>query len=464
MIVTNRRDHRVIDGVARTADLLEICDPATGALVGRLPMASAAEVRDAVRRARAALPDWRRASVASRGAGLLAAADALGERAAGLAELHHRETGSPLGAARAEVTLAIATLRRFAELGSLRHEATLRDRHRIDCSVPEPHGVAVVVTPWNEPVAAAAGLIAAALVTGNTVVHKPSERCPHLGLLLGSVLGGCLPDGVLGTVLGDGRSGALLAADTDVDVVAHTGSSFTAQAIAMAAALSGAHVVSTPHGSESLLVDAGVDPDWAAERAAAAGFTRAGRERIYLHRGIADAFLDALTTRARDLNASGAAPPLVDQRLRETVAGQVHRALAAGARCLEGGEVPDGPGAFYPATVLTDCTPEMEVMAEQALGPVAPAMVVDTFDGALHAAAVRHPWPTATVLTGDLDHVQHAMVDLPAHTLRVNPSEVDGQRAVSIGARWAGNPLPYGPELLDEFTRLKVVQWAVPHH
>lgn len=462
------RGRPLIDGIVRAAGQLEISDPATGVLVGRHRMASADEVKDAVQRARAAQQPWRRVPPAERSAALTQAAEALRSRAGQLTELDRRETGQPTAMARAEVAAAAARLDRLALLGPLHLGAGPPDAiDPIDYRVTEPRGVAAVITPWHHPLAVAAGLIGAALVTGNTVVHKPSERCPQLGVQFGEILGECLPCGVLTTIVGDGRSGALLAADPDVDVVAHAGTGTTARVIAMAAALTGAHVIAEPSGRRPLLVDADVDPAWAAKRAAAAAFTSHGRQRIYVHRGVADPFLDALVARAHAVNASGELPPVVDRQLRGVVAGLVDRAVASGARCPAGGAVPPGPGAFYPATVLGDCTPSMEVMAGEAAGPVAPTMVVDTFDDALLAAADRGRAATVTVLTTDLDHARRAIVELPAGTLVMDSGggpragvgpfdEVEG--AAGIG----DDALRYGPELLDRFARVKVVRWPAP--
>lgn len=461
----------LIDGVVRAAGQLEITDPATGILVGRHRMASAVEVRDAVRRARAAYPHWRGLSPAERSAALADAADALRARAGELAELIHRETGEPMAATRAELASAAATLDRTAVLGRLHRGPTPRDtidpNDELDFRVTEPRGVAAVITPWHRPLALAARLIGAALVTGNTVVHKPSERCPQLGVRFGEIAGGCLPRGVLTTVVGDGRGGALLAADPDVDVVAHAGSGTTAQAIAMAAALTGAQVIAEPAGRQALLIDADVDPDWAAQQAAAAAFTTGGRQRIYLHRAVAGPFLDALAAQAHALNAAHELPPLADRRLRDVLAARVDQAVTAGAHRLAGGLVPPGPGAFYPATVLGDCTPAMEVMAGDAAGPVAPTMVTDTFDDALVAAASGGPEAAATVLTGDLDHARRAIVELPARTLTMDSGHDPGSAARAsdgwVGGAGAGDDgLGYGRGLLDEFTRVKVVRWPAP--
>ena len=155
--------------------------------------------------------------------------------------------------------------------------------------VPEPRGVVVALTPWNDPIAVAAGLIGAALATGNAVVHKPSERCPQTGRRFAELMAAHLPEGVLEVVSGDGAVGAALVAG-DVDVVAHVGSSSAGRAIALACARSGAKALLENGGNDALIVDEDVDAEWAAAQAALGAFANAGQicvsvERIYCHCG-----------------------------------------------------------------------------------------------------------------------------------------------------------------------------------
>jgi acyl-CoA reductase-like NAD-dependent aldehyde dehydrogenase len=321
----------------------------------------------------------------------------------------------------------------------------------------------VALTPWNDPVAVACGLLGAALVTGNTVVHKPSERCPQVGVLLTEILGEELPEGVLSCVSGDGRMGAQLAAHPDVDVVAHVGSTATGRSIAAAAANTGAKVLLENGGNDPLIVDSDVDPRWAAEQAALGAFANAGQicvsvERIYVTRAIAQEFLDALVEQARKRPEEIPMPRLVDERMRDEVHAQVTEAIGDGARLLAGGE--PGEGSFYPATVLTDCTPTMRILREETFGPVAPVRVVEDFDQALREACNDRYGLAATVLTNSLEHAQRAWRELPVGTVKVNAvfGGAPGGAAQPHGA--SGEGFGYGPELLDELTRMKVVHWT----
>jgi acyl-CoA reductase-like NAD-dependent aldehyde dehydrogenase len=457
---------------AQTADTdtgtITILNPADGTHVGTLASASPEPARHAVGRARLAEPGWAGTPAADRGALLHAAAAALEGAAQELAELNRRETGKPLPDALGGVQAGAATLRQYAELGPLHRGHSLRGAPlAMDYTVSVPRGVAVLLTPWNDPVAVAAGLIGAALATGNTVVHKPSERCPHVGERLGELLAAVFPPGIFTTVTGGPEAGQALAESPDADVVAHVGSTATGQRLARLAGLTAAHVIRENGGNDPLIVDAGVDPRWAAEQAALGAFANCGQictsvERIYVHRDIAADFCRELTAQARALNASGTFPPLVDTRMRDGVHDQVGDALARGAMAAEGGFLPDAPGAHYPATVLLDCAPTLRIMQEETFGPVAPVAVAAGFDEALEAAAAGRYGLAATVLTADLAHAQRAIHALPVGTVKVNNvfGGAPGGSAQPRGA--SGDGFGYGPELLDEFTQVKVVHVAEP--
>lgn len=443
----------------RADETIEILDPATGATVGKVSMTSLAEIDQRMELASRAQSTWARTSAAERAAALRACAASLRERADDLAEFNRRETGRPRPEGKEGVTAGAATLEQYAELGPVHRGKSLQgDFDATDLMVWEPRGVVVALTPWNDPVAVSCGLLGAALVTGNTVVHKPSERAPHTGGLLGELFTSAFPEGVVQTVQGDGRVGALLAARTDVDVVAHVGSTSTGRSIAKSVAATGAKALLENGGNDALVVDTGVDPVWAAGQAALGAFANAGQicvsvERIFVHRDVAEAFLAALVAEAESWRAA----PLVDRRHRGGVHAHVRDAVRDGADLLTGGTVPDGAGAWYPATVLTRCEPTMRIMREETFGPVAPVRVVDTFDQGLAEAANDDYGLAATVLTPSIANAQRAWRELPVGTVKINAVFGGAPGGAAHPRRASGTGFGYGPELLDEMTQTKVV-------
>lgn len=452
----------------RAADWIEKIDPADGSTVARVPVSSVDAVDAAVKAARAAAPGWARTPATLRSAALSAAALAVEHRADDLAWLTTREMGRPLREALAGVAAGVATLRQYAELGPVHRGRSLAgDPGASDLMVFEPRGVVAALTAWNDPVAVPCGVLGAALVTGNTAIFKPSERTPATGWLLADLLAEHLPEGVLVALAGDGQVGSALVA-RGVGVVAHVGSSATGRRIAKLAAQTGAKVLLENGGNDPLIVDEDVDPRWAAGQAATGAFANAGQlcvavERIYVHERLAEAFLAELAARAGEivlgsgLDEGTGMGPLVDRELRELVHEQVGEAVRTGARVLAGGWVPDGPGAFYPPTVLADCTDRMRIMREETFGPVAPVAVVGSFEEALARASAGEYGLAASVLTGSMAHAQQAWRELPAGTVKINNvfGGAPGGAAHPRGA--SGQGYGYGPELLDEFTATKVV-------
>ncbi|WP_035279879.1 aldehyde dehydrogenase family protein [Actinokineospora spheciospongiae] len=445
---------------------LDIRSPLDGHEVGSLPTATEDEVTRAVRAAVAARGPWADTPAADRGAAVRAAATALRAAADELAATVAAETGRPVDSAREGVLAGVSTLEQYAELGPVhRGRSLLGSPGATDLMVPEPRGLVVALTPWNDPVAVACGLLGAALVTGNAVVHKPSERCPHTGAHLGDLLSEHFPPGVLHTVTGDGEVGARLAGDPSVDVVAHVGGTATGRSIAAATALTGAKALLENGGNDALLIDADVDPVWAAEQAALGAFANAGQictsvERVLVHQDIAEEFLEALCAEASEWNADP--QPLVDRRHREAVHSHVAQAIADGAEALVGGAIPEGEGAHYPATVLRGCTPDMRVMREETFGPVAPVCVVSSFAEGLGLACQDEHGLAATVLTASMTNAQRAWRALPVGTVKVNAvfGGAPGGAAQPRGA--SGTGYGYGPELLDEMTTTKVVHIGLP--
>jgi len=447
-----------------TEDLV-VTDPVDGSTASRVRRATEADVRDAVARARAAAPAWARTAPAERGALLHAAARHVREHAQELADLNTRETGKVPGDALGGVEAGIGTLVQYAELGPVHRGEALRGSFgAADWAVPHPRGVVLALTPWNDPVAVACGILGAAVVTGNTVVHKGSERSPATIARLNALLAEVLPDGVLVGVDGDATTGELLLEQEGIDVYAHVGSTATGDRLSEVAVRTRAHVVRENGGNDAVVVDADVDPTWAAAQVALGAFANTGQictsvERVYVHRAIAEPFVAALVAEAERRSAAPAAEygPLVDDRLRRTVQSHVDDAVGRGATARTGGATPDGVGTFYPATVLTDVTDDMTVMTEETFGPIAPVRVVDDFDEGLRLAASDRYGLAATVLTNDTGHALRAAAELPVGTVKVNAvfGGAPGGSAQPRGASGAG--YGYGPHLLDELTTTTVV-------
>jgi acyl-CoA reductase-like NAD-dependent aldehyde dehydrogenase len=455
------------------SSLIVSIDPATGTENGSVTCATADEVATAVATARAALAAWRRTAPGARAAALRAAAADLRADLEDVAALHTRDTGRLLADARGAVEAAASLLEEAATVAPLDAGRSLGgDPRAVDVVRREPRGVVAVITPWNDPLPAAAGLLGAALATGNTVVHKPSERSPLVGAALAGTLQRHLPDGVLTLVQGDGAVGERLVTDPGVDVVAHVGSTRAGRRIAEVAGPRAAKLLLENGGKDALVVDAGVDPAWAAQQAALGAFVNAGQlcvavERVVVHADVAEAFLAALVEEAGRWRpgspADGATRlgPLVDERAVEGVLAHVRAAVDEGARVLLGGGRPQNgelaDGCYLEPTVLVDVTPEMSVWTEETFGPVVPVMVAGSFDEALALADEGAYGLAATVLTPSLEHALQAADALDVGTVKVNAVFGGAPGGSADPRRGSGTGRGYGPDLVGELTVLKAV-------
>lgn len=380
---------------ARRGARFPVVDPATGETFGEAPDLGPDELDAVVERARRAWPGWR-ADPAARSRALLDAAGAVEAAAGDLARLLTREQGKPLAESYAETARTAARLRYFAGLAP-------RTR-RIDDGRPvrsevrwRSLGPVAAIVPWNFPLQLAAAKFAPALAAGNTMVLKPSPYTPLATRLLGSVLAGVLPEGVLTVVTGREPLGARLAAHPGIRHVTFTGSVATGRAVAAQAAASLARVTLELGGNDAAVLLDDVDVEGVADRLFWAAFRNCGQvcmavKRVYVPARLHTEVVEALAARAKAVPVgSGLDPdtrlgPVSNAAQLERVADLTARALADGARAAAGGHRLDGRGYFFAPTVLTDVPPGSAVVTREQFGPVLPVLPYGHLDEAIAAA------------------------------------------------------------------------------
>ena len=451
---------------------IEVLNPATEEQIGLIPAGTPEDIAAALDAARAALSEWSRLPAEERAGFVKAAARKMREHAEEISRLVTLENGKPLDHALGGVEAGIGTLEQYAELGPLHRGKSLNGGYMAsDMMVHEPYGVAAVVVPWNDPIAIACGYLGAALVTGNTVVFKPSEKTPLSAVRLVEMFAG-LPDGVLNLLLGDERAGRPLVTHEDVNLVLFTGSVPTGRGILETAGSQLKKAVVELGGKDPMIVDSGVNPAWAAGEAATGSFANTGQictsvERIYVHEAVAGEFLRELTARAEAIRVGdGTKPetemgPLVDEGQRHLVDRHVREAVEAGAELLCGGEMPEEVGFFYPPTVLSGVRSGMAVVDEETFGPIAAVEIVPSFDEALKKANETVYGLAATVLTPDQEHAARAWRELTVGTIKINAVFGGAPGGAAEPRKASGLGFGYGPELLGEVTTMKVIHHAV---
>jgi len=389
-------------------------DPATGAVLARHPAADPAAVDDAVGRAHAAFAAWRDAPFAERAAPLRQAAALLRERSARYADLMAAEMGKPVAQGRAEAEKCAWALEHYAEHAAryLADEPVATEATASYVAY-RPLGVILAVMPWNFPLWQVVRFAAPTLMAGNTAVLKHASNVPGCALALGELLAdaGLLP-GVFEVVLAGSDAVAGLIADPRVRGVSLTGSTPAGRTVAEAAGRHLKPCVLELGGSDPYLVLGDADPEAAAALCARARLTNSGQsciaaKRFVVVEAVRPAFEAALVARMAAARVGDPRDPatevgpLARRDLRDDLHAQVCASVARGARLLLGGELPPGPGAFYPPTVLAGVAPGMPAYDEELFGPV--AAVIRVADEA-EAVRVANDTPFglgAAVITAD---------------------------------------------------------------
>ncbi len=414
-------------------------DPGTGEEIGRAPLASAEDVRQAVARARAAQPAWAMRSFRERGRVILKARELMLNARDEMALLVSQETGKPAAEAISmEIVPTLDTMHYFANAS----ENLLRPQ-KIDIGqyglmgrssrlVFKPLGVIGIISPWNFPLATPADEIVMALMAGNAVVLKPSELTPLIALRLGEIFARAgLPTGLLEICTGDGPTGAALI-DARVDKIMFTGSVATGKRVAEAAAKYLIPVVLELGGKDPMIVLEDADLKNAARGAVWGAFANAGQacasvERCYVQDSIAAKFTELVVEETRALKQGLGTGESVDvgamtnERQRSIVEEHVSDAVQRGATVLTGGRRGSkSEGFFYEPTVLTAVDHSMLIMRDETFGPVLPIMTFKTDDEAIDLANDSAFGLTASVWTKNISRGRQLAERIDAGTVMVN--------------------------------------------
>ena len=434
-----------------------------------LKAAGVEETDAAVERARAAFPAWRAVSPPDRSRLLHRLANAIEERAGELATLEARNVGKPVADARGELEMVVDTFRYYAAAPERLLGDTIPVAGGVDMTFREPLGVVGLIVPWNFPLTIASWKVAPALAAGNTLVLKPAELTPLTALELERIaVDAGLPEGVLNVVAGPGRvCGQRLVEHPDVAKVAFTGSTEVGRGIAEAAAKTIKRVTLELGGKSANVVFADADLDRAAAAAPLAVFANAGqdccaRSRILVERSALDRFMDALEGEVEALRVGDPLDektqmgPLISADQRETVSSYVNGEAPVAIQ----GSAPDGPGFWFPPTVLCPVANDERPAREEIFGPV--ACVIPFRD---EEEAVRLANDTIYGLSGSVWTRDGAKALRVARAIESGVLSVNSNTSVRVatpfgGFKQSGVGRELGPHALEHYTELKNVYLA----
>lgn len=475
----------LIAGDERTAEesYADVYNPALGRPVRRVPLASRATVAEAIAAAEKALPAWRQTGISKRAQVMFRMQNLLTERRDELAAVITEEHGKVLSDAAGEIARGTENIE-FAA-GALHHlkgeflqqAATGVDVHQ----ARQPVGVVACITPFNFPAMVPLWMISAALVSGNTVILKPSERDPSAAVWIARAFQEAgLPDGVLNVVHGDKVAVDALLEDPVVQAISFVGSTPIARSIYQTAANHGKRVQALGGAKNHMVVMPDADLDSAADAAVSAAYGSAGERCMAVSvvvavGNVADSLVDKVSDRIADLRIGAGTDsdsemgPLITAEARDRVSGYVASAEQDGAKVVVDGRAHkfDNDGFFIGVSLVDHVRPGMRVYDDEIFGPVLSVVRVESYEEAVELINRNRYANGVAVFTRDGRTAREFEMDIEVGMVGVNVPIPVPIGAFSFGG-WKdslfGDTHIYGPEAFDFYTRRKVVtsRWPQP--
>jgi betaine-aldehyde dehydrogenase len=442
---------------------LTVLNPATEEPIAELERASVEETDEAVARAREAFPGWRAVAPADRARLLRRLATLVEAHAEELARIESRNVGKPISGARGEVGMVAQVLHFYAGAVDKHYGDTIPVAGGVAATFREPLGVVGLIVPWNFPLNIASWKVGPALACGNTVVLKPAELTPLSALRLAELaLAAGIPEGVLTVLVGKGSVvGQRLVEHPDVAKIGFTGSTEVGRGVMQGAAGTIKRVTLELGGKSANVVFADADLERAAASAPYAVFDNAGqdccaRSRILVERPVYDRFLELLVASAGNVvvgdpeDDATEMGPLISAAHRELVGSFVE------GEPLFRGPVPEGPGFWYPCT-LVEATNEDRIAREEVFGPVAAVIPFED-----EADAVRIANDTPYGLSGSIWTRDGARALRVARALETGVLSVNSNSSVRVqtpfgGFKQSGFGRELGMQALDGYSEVKSV-------
>lgn len=453
--------------------MLAPVNPTTGASLPQVASPGLPEVNAVIDTAVAAFPAWRDTPMAERATRLHAVAGALRKHRETLALLMAEEMGKPYREGLGEVEKAASCAEYYADNAQdfLQPEELPSDAS-LSYVCFQPLGTVLGILPWNAPVWLALRFLAPALMAGNTCVMKPDPNVPGTARALTEAFAEAgLPEGVMMNLPIETNMVGEAIDHPGIKAVSFTGSSAAGKKVAARAAAGLKPAVLELGGSDPCIVLADADLEKACDVITLSRMINAGQsciavKRVIVEDSVYDTVCDMLRQRFEQLalgdptRDAAVIGPIARQDLRQQLHRQVAQTMEEGARCLCGGELPEGEGFFYPPTLLADVQPGMTAFSEETFGPVLSVVRAADFDEALALANHTDYGLGSSIWTGDESKAKRASAELNAGQVAVNGIVKTDPRLPSGGIGLSGYGRELGPQGIREFVNIKQVWMA----
>ncbi|MFP9227924.1 aldehyde dehydrogenase [Pectobacterium cacticida] len=456
----------------RSGKWIDVINPATEQVISQIPEGSTDDAKRAIDAAEAAQPGWEALPAVERGIWLHKIADGIRAREAELTDTIIAEGGKTYGLARTEVLFTADYLDYMAEWAR-RYEGEIIQSDRPNENIfvfRKAIGVTTGILPWNFPFFLIARKAAPALITGNTIVIKPSEITPNNAVIFAEIIHHIgLPKGVINIVTGYGPTvGQELAANPKVGMVSLTGSVAAGIATMTAAAQNITKVSLELGGKAPAIVMDDADLDLAVKAIVSSRVINSGQvcncaERVYVQKGIYDDFLTRIKAAMEQVTFGNTAEddaldmgPLISAAARQRVEDKVAKAVAQGAKVLLGGQRTSGTGYFYPPTLLVNVRQDMPIMHEEVFGPVLPVATFDTLDEAIAMANDSDYGLTSSIYTQNINTAMKALKGLKFGETYINRENFEAMQGFHAGWRKSGVGGADGKHGLQEYLQTHV--------
>ncbi|MEI7310743.1 aldehyde dehydrogenase [Pectobacterium carotovorum] len=456
----------------RSGKWIDVVNPATEQVISQIPEGSADDAKRAIEAAEAAQPGWEALPAVERGVWLHKIADGIREREAELTDTIIAEGGKTHGLAQTEVLFTADYLDYMAEWAR-RYEGEIIQSDRPNENIfvfRKAIGVTTGILPWNFPFFLIARKAAPALITGNTIVIKPSEITPNNAVIFAEIIHKIgLPKGVINFVTGYGPTvGQELAANPKVGMVSLTGSVAAGIATMTAAAQNVTKVSLELGGKAPAIVMDDADLDLAVKAIVSSRVINSGQvcncaERVYVQKGIYDEFISRIKTAMEQVTFGNTAEkkaldmgPLISAAALQRVEDKVAKAVSQGAKVLLGGQRASGTGYFYPPTLLVDVKQDMPIMHEEVFGPVLPVAAFDTLEEAITMANDSEYGLTSSIYTQNINTAMKALKGLKFGETYINRENFEAMQGFHAGWRKSGVGGADGKHGLQEYLQTHV--------